>query len=128
MASSIQLPGLLQLPDSPRRRLVETLHRYYQEAGRPTLRAIDEWISSREGLAASKETVRRMLVGITVPLRWDIAESAFLALCALAGRNPDARHDDGLTLRAAYRRQWQAALEAGWGAGTPDSNALNSTH
>jgi hypothetical protein len=116
MAGSIELPGLLQLPDSPRRRLVETLHAYYQEAGRPTLREIDEWISGREGLAASKETVRRMLLGISVPLRWDIAESAFLALCALAGTNPDTAREDGRTHRAAYRDQWQAALDAAWGA------------
>lgn len=113
MRSAIRMPGLLELPDSPHRRLVETLHCYYRQAGCPSLRAIDDWIDGREGMTASKETVRRMLVGISVPLRWDIAETVFLALCALAGRDPDEHCPDehaSTTLREAYQRQWQAVV------------------
>jgi hypothetical protein len=45
---------------------------YYREAGRPTLREIGDVIAGRDDLAgtASKETIRRMLQGISVPAQW----------------------------------------------------------
>jgi hypothetical protein len=115
--ASISMPDL---PDGPRRRLVSALHSCYEEAGRPTLKAIDEWICAHPGLPAtvSKETVRRMLVGLAVPRTWDMADTVFLALCGMAGRDPDEPADDawhgaaGLSRQEAFRRCWQAAVAA----------------
>lgn len=88
--------------------------------GRPTLKVINDWIDDQDDLPApaSKETVRRMLVGITVPLTWDIAHTVFLALCTMAGRDPDDQHRDDqgrpteMTLRQTFHGLWQDALAA----------------
>ncbi|SEG92464.1 hypothetical protein SAMN04489712_1343 [Thermomonospora echinospora] len=41
------------------------------------------------GGGASHETVRRTILGLSVPSRWETAEAVLLALCELAGVNPD---------------------------------------
>ncbi|MFL6123204.1 hypothetical protein [Actinophytocola sp.] len=105
MRQPIELPPLSLLPPSPLRALVETLHGLYQQADKPPLRAIDEWIVAHpehDG-AISRESIRRLLVGINVPRRWESARSVFLALCALAGANPDEH-------ARTFRRQWQEVV------------------
>jgi hypothetical protein len=106
----------VDLPDGPRRKLMSSVFGYYRLAGCPTLREIDEWIRARPDLPAapSKETVRRLLAGISVPLRWEIVEAVFLALCARAGRDPDEPESGaaGPTRRAAFARLWQEAVVA----------------
>jgi hypothetical protein len=42
----------------------------------------------------SKETVRRTLGGLNVPLRWEMAEVVFLALCGMAGHDPESPDRD----------------------------------
>jgi len=105
MRRPVGMPPPSLLPPSPWRALVETLHRFYQQAGRPPLRAIDEWIAhhpEHDGVI-SRESIRRMLVVISVPRRWQSARSVFLALCALAGENPDQH-------TGTFRRQWQQVV------------------
>ncbi|MBE1473608.1 hypothetical protein H4W32_001650 [Actinophytocola algeriensis] len=106
------------LPAGPRRRLVVALFSYYEQAGHPSLTAIEGWISPEHGLPAtvSKETVRRMLVGLNVPLRWEMAEVVFLALCGMVGHDPESPDRDGcgqptgMTRREAFHRLWAEAV------------------
>ena len=106
------------LPEGPRRRLVSALFACYEQAGRPPLTAIEEWIGAHPGLpgTVSKETVRRMLVGLAVPLTWEMAVTVFLALCGMADRDPDEPTGDrrdgpaGTSRREAFHRCWQAAV------------------
>lgn len=107
---------MVDLPDGPRRKLLAAVVGYYRLAGCPTLRRLDEWIRAHPDLPAtpSKETVRRLLAGISVPLRWESVETVFLALCARAGCDPDepAGGGSGPTRRAAFARLWQEAVVA----------------
>jgi hypothetical protein len=106
------------LPEGPRRRMVGVLFSCYEQAGRPSLAAIEEWIGAHPGLpgTASKETIRRMLLGLAVPLTWDMADTVYLALCGMAGRDPDEPVGDrrdgpaGLSRQEAFHRYWQAAV------------------
>ena len=107
----------VDLPDGPRRLLVAAVFGYYRLAGCPSLREIDEWIRAHPRLPAapSRETVRRLLAGISVPLRWEGVETVFLVLCARAGCDPDgpdSGEDGGPTRRAALARLWQEAVVA----------------
>ncbi|GAB1511333.1 hypothetical protein [Actinophytocola sp. KF-1] len=106
----------VDLPEGPRRALMAAVFGYYRLAGCPSLREIDEWIRARPDLPAapSKETVRRLLAGISVPLRWESVETVFLALCDRAGCAPDepAGGGPGPTRRAAFALLWQAAVAA----------------
>lgn len=123
MRAPIRMPPGPMLSSGPLRTFVGTLHGYYRQAGRPSLRVIHTWIEGHAegGGTISKESIRRMLAGISVPLRWDSAESTFLALCALAGRDPDERYVDKLgrhtnrTLRDDFHRRWRAAVTASYG-------------
>ena len=91
----------------------------YRLAGSPTLREIDERIRAHPELPATpgKETVRRLPAGISVPLRWAIVETVFLALCARAGCDPDEpdepeRDASSPTRREAFALLWQEAVVA----------------
>ncbi|MFI9811407.1 hypothetical protein [Saccharothrix variisporea] len=95
---------------------MEELFSYYRDAGRPTLRHISDFIATNDDLAgtASKETVRRMLQGLTVPAQWETAHTVFLALCHLAGHDPDeSRQTDGWgeTRRSVIKDLWNSAID-----------------
>lgn len=116
MAPRIRMPSTRGLPEGPRREFVEELFTHYRDAGRPTLRRISDFIAANDDLAgtASKETVRRMLQGLTVPTQWETAQTVFLALCHLAGRNPDLRRAMdpwGETSRSVFKRLWNDAID-----------------
>ena len=130
MAQIIRLPSETVLPRSAWRDFVELLHNHYRAAHRPTLREITDQIDreEREG-AASRETIRRMLVGQTVPTNWKNVRTVFLALCELAGRDPIGYVDERPYSYGAYERPQTHAerLEAAWHAaldeGQPRSTA-----
>ncbi|WP_434439656.1 hypothetical protein [Lentzea sp. E54] len=114
MPSPIRIPSLAELPGGPRRDLVKLLFFYYREAGRPTLRRISAWIDEHaDELAgtASKETVRRMLTGKTVPAQWETAHTVFLALCNLAGVDPDDETQRYDSNRAEFKDHWNQAID-----------------
>ena len=63
---------------------------------------------------ASPETIRRMLLGITVPVRWATVEAVYLTLCDLAGEDPyQQRHWDGDygSIRSFVENAWHSALD-----------------
>jgi hypothetical protein len=116
MAPVIRMPSARDLPRGPRRDLVEELFFFYREAGRPTLRAISDWIKEQDGLAgtASRETIRRMLAGTSVPAQWETANAVFQALCKLAGRDPDRKypsHPDPRSHRERFKDMWNMAID-----------------
>ena len=105
------------------------LFAYYREAGRPTLRAIAQWIRGHgEDRAlrgtASTETIRRIMHGDLVPRNWPVVETLLEALCDLAGRSSDEQRweDDGdgwrsrdepasWTFKDELKKRWNAALD-----------------
>lgn len=114
MPSPIRKPSLSELPMGPRRVLVDVLFHYYRLAGRPTLRKISAWIEEHgDELAgtASKETVRRMLAGTTVPVQWETANAVFTALCGLAGLNIEVRTNGYTSRRAEFKDYWNKAID-----------------
>lgn len=118
MPQLVRMPSSAVLPDGDRRRFVAELHEHYQAARRPQLRTIADHIADHDGFdgSASRETIRRMLNGSTVPARWGNAEAVFLALCNLAGRDPNGMRFDGdwnddTTYAEEYLRRWNAALD-----------------
>ncbi len=97
LPSIIRVPAKHELPAGPRRRFVEELHDHYRAARRPPLRVISDRIKERADdleLAgtASRETIRRMLLGTTVPANWETVNAVFLILCEIANRNPNGDH------------------------------------
>jgi hypothetical protein len=128
MPRYLAMPSLSKLRPGARRDFVENLFRYLKVADRPTLREISARINERDDLPgdASTETVRRMLRGETVLVRWNNAVSVFLVLCELAAVNPDDDHwdsDDGWgqgpTHMQVYRAYWNAALDEPPGYAAP---------
>jgi hypothetical protein len=116
MAPRIRMPSTYDLPEGPRREFVEELFAYYRDAGRPTLRHISDFIATNDDLAgtASKETVRRMLLGLTVPAQWETAHTVFLALCHLAAHDPDENRqtdDWGESRRSVFKHLWNNAID-----------------
>lgn len=121
MAPIIRMPTTDQLPPGPRRAFVEELFQLYRAARRPQLRKISQLISDNHSLAgtASKETIRRMLHGETVPANWETVEAVLEALCELADKDPDSEapwwedsFGAGPTFREVLTGAWNAALEA----------------
>ncbi|MFE6385820.1 hypothetical protein [Nocardiopsis dassonvillei] len=91
MVRSIRMPSQKELPPGPQRRFMETLFRLWVDAGMPTMEAVSQAAEDappQEG-AASKETVRKMLIGKTVPHTWQNAEAVFLGLSTMASLDPD---------------------------------------
>ncbi|MFF7251557.1 hypothetical protein ACFZBU_47805 [Embleya sp. NPDC008237] len=113
------MPSQRELPPGNRRDFVEEIHSHYRTARRPALRAISDHIEHMElRSSVSKETIRRMLAGLTVPTRWVTVETVFLALCDLSGTNPnDSRWSsynnlgDDCTLQEELERRWHQALD-----------------
>ncbi|MFI1291632.1 hypothetical protein ACH4VM_24740 [Streptomyces sp. NPDC020792] len=133
MAQVLRMPTAAELPDGPRRQFVEALFSYYRDAGRPTLRAIADDIAGKpefDAFTASRETIRKMLRGTTVPLSWDVVSAVLTVLCERAYIDPDLKYHaggfgDGTTSRREeLRHLWNEALDAppsspaphsGWG-------------
>ncbi|MFF1715936.1 hypothetical protein [Streptomyces sp. NPDC058268] len=138
MAQVLRMPTEVELPEGPRRRFVEALFSHYREAGRPTLRAIADDIAGKpqfDAFTASRETIRKMLRGLTVPLSWAVVDAVLTVLCERASIDPDMEYhlggfgDDVSTPRRDLRNLWNAALDApppsparfsGWGGRTSD--------
>ncbi len=91
MARTMHLPSEMDLPPGPVRDFAELLFWLYRQAHRPALRDVSGAIRRNDDLhgTASPETIRRMLLGTTVPVRWAIVEAVYLTLCDLAGLEPD---------------------------------------
>jgi hypothetical protein len=133
VAQVLRMPTEAELPDGPRRRFVDALFSYYRDAGRPTLRAISDDIAGKsqfDAFTVSRETIRKMLRGKTVPLSWAVVDAVLTVLCERAHLDPDAEYhtggfgDDTSTWRQDLRRMWNEALDApppspaplsGWG-------------
>ncbi|WP_125618698.1 helix-turn-helix domain-containing protein [Actinomadura sp. WAC 06369] len=119
MARPMQMPPKADLPEGPHRAFVELLFDYYRRARRPTLEKICTQIQSKDRAGtASRETVRRMLRGQTIPPNWQTVEAVFAALCELAGVDPDRKvkvfnsFDEDEWTPADRRSQMEAAWNA----------------
>jgi hypothetical protein len=118
MARTLRMPSEAELPDGAIRDFVKQVFALYREAHRPTLRQVSEAIRKNDNLTgtASAETVRRMLLGLTVPTHWPTVEAVLIALCDLAGINPDEVNDDyyrgdGPSRREDLEQAWHRALD-----------------
>lgn len=92
MPKIIRMPPETELPAGPARDFVLLLFRLYRAAHRPTLETISRHI--RDGgydATASKETLRKMLRGTTIPANWKTVEAVIQALCDLGEAHPDDR-------------------------------------
>lgn len=154
MPAWIRMPEERDLPRGAMRDFVEVVHYHYRAAHRPPLRKISNRVvelvehskrsDGRLDGTASKETIRRMLLGKVLP-QWSTVEVVYLALCDLAGEDPNASHHDGgygYTYRDEISRAWNDAIDeppnrqipavpeddpwatgsqrSGWGGGYPD--------
>ena len=116
------MPNETELPAGSVRDFVQVLFTLYRAAHRPTLEAMSKHI--RDGgytATASKETLRKMLRGTTISAQLaDQVARIILALCELAGREPDDRITlelaDGTIMDASpmYLAEtlWHEALDA----------------
>ncbi|MFC8835949.1 hypothetical protein ACFT8V_22570 [Streptomyces griseoincarnatus] len=137
MAQVLRMPTEAELPSGPRRRFVEALFSYYRDAGRPPLRTIADEIAGKpqyDAFTVSRETIRKMLRGTTVPLSWAVVSAVLTVLCERAFVDPDEEYHvggfgDGMTSRRQELRDlWNDALDApppsplppsGWGGQAP---------
>ena len=119
MARTLRMPPLQLLRNGARRTFVEELHLHYRAAKRPTLREVSDLIRADDELrgTASKETIRRMLLGEVVPASWHTVNAVFLTLCKLANRDPhdprypDERDADEWNYAQAMEQAWHNALD-----------------
>jgi hypothetical protein len=122
MPKLLRMPDTAALPEGLVRDFVELLFDYHQIARHPTLDEVCAQINERpedERLGtASRETVRRMFHG-HVPRHWQTVEVVFVALCQLAGADPDRkvkywddRYDANVETdrRSQMQEVWNAAL------------------
>jgi hypothetical protein len=100
------------------RDFVKEVFGLYREAHRPTLREVSEAIRKNDSLSgtASPETIRRMLLGLTVPTHWPTVEAVLVALCDLAGVDPDEQvsgyyRDGSSSRREDLEQAWHRALD-----------------
>ncbi|MFF3720713.1 hypothetical protein [Streptomyces prasinus] len=133
MAQVLRMPSTMELPEGPRRQFVEELFSHYRDAGRPTLRVIADEIDANpefDAFTASRETIRKMLRGKTVPLSWAVVDGVLTVLCTRAGVAPDAERwtdsstGEPISHRQSLRYLWNEAIDAppppparssGWG-------------
>lgn len=114
------MPSEGELPKGARRAFVEELHMHYRAARRPSLRLISECVDQvveQDDLpgTASKETIRRMLQGQSVP-SWATVEVVYRALCRLANTDPEATYqvDFGNSTRSLIKdleEAWNRAVD-----------------
>jgi hypothetical protein len=114
------MPSERELPRGRRRDFVEELFDHYRAAHRPTLREISDRIAANEDLTGmtSRETIRLMLKGRTIPGQWAMVYAVAAALSELSGRDlaserwPDGDSYDGsFTYVEALERAWHEALD-----------------
>ncbi|TXC99784.1 hypothetical protein [Streptomyces sp. ISID311] len=117
MGRVLRMPTEEQLAPGPRREFVKALFSYYRSASRPTLRTIAELMREKSPDATgSPETVRRTLLGLSVPSSWSTVDSLLVVLCDLAHIDPEpAPVDDDLWIRSGTRAEikalWNAVLD-----------------
>ncbi|MEV6949562.1 hypothetical protein AB0N07_48235 [Streptomyces sp. NPDC051172] len=90
--------------------------------------------SQFDAFTVSRETIRKMLRGMTVPLSWAVVNAVLTVLCERAFIDPDEEYhtggygDDTSTRRQDLKHLWNEALDApppspglpaGWGGGAP---------
>lgn len=103
------------LPPGPHRAFVEHLFRFYRLARRPSLEKISAQIQRRDDLrgSVSKETVRKMMNGSTLPVKLEAAEAVLIVLCEMADVNPNVpRGFDDSTPREELEFLWNRAWDA----------------
>jgi hypothetical protein len=115
------MPSVEELPHGPRRLFVQELFFHVRAAGRPTPRDLADEILTDDDLSAvvSRETIRKMLRGQTVPSRWEKVDTVFTALCRRSGIDKDEQRlsketvNRGvvITFEQALRQLWDEALE-----------------
>jgi hypothetical protein len=114
MPQVIRMPSEGELPYGPVREFVKFLFWMYSQAGRPTLEVISARIrDSNFAGTASKETIRRMLKGTTVPPRWETTEAVVGILTEMCGwdfGDPLKVHGRQMSLIAHVKRLWNEAL------------------
>ena len=116
MARTMHLPSERELPPGPVRDFAELLFWLYRRAHRPALRDISERIRRNDDLhgTASPETIRRMLLGTTVPVKWAIVE-ADVTLCDLAEMDPFSKKvrlgEDVGSVRSFVEDAWHNVLD-----------------
>jgi hypothetical protein len=115
MVQVLRMLSESELPRGPRRDFAEQMFSLFREAHRPRLEAIKNAIPEDAPATASAETIRRILRGISVPARWDTVNVVLVALCELAGVDPDAnlggRYDDDMSRRQLVEHAWHTALD-----------------
>lgn len=134
MAKILRMPSERDLPRGARRDFVEELWDYYRRAGRPTLQEITDAIAADyDAFTASKETIRRTMLGKTVPIDGDVADAIFEVFCKRSKTDPNEERWPESTgepepRRHWWRNLWSRALEeeppapvgsgstGGWGA------------
>jgi hypothetical protein len=117
----MQMPDEQTLPEGPHRDFVALLFDYYRLARRPALEKICNQIQSADRAGtASRETIRRLMNGVSVPPNWQTVEAIFVALCELAGVTHDVRvkafdhrADEWVVTdrRSQMEAAWNAALD-----------------
>ncbi|MFJ9528079.1 hypothetical protein [Streptomyces cyaneofuscatus] len=118
MGGKLVMPPIDELPDGPRRLFVRELFFHVREAKRPTPRELAADILADDSLSAtaSRETIRKMLRGETVP-RWSTVDAVFTALCKRSGIAKDERRFSNetmirsVTFEQALRQLWDEAVE-----------------
>ena len=117
MARTMHPPSEMDLPPGPVRDFAELLFWLYRRAHRPALRDISERIRRNDDLhgTASPETIRRMLLGTTVPVKWAIVEAVYLTLCDLAEMDPFSKKvrlgEDVGSVRSFVEDAWHNVLD-----------------
>jgi hypothetical protein len=115
MARTMRMPTEAELPDGAVRDFVALLFYFYRQARRPTLREMSNLIEKGNLRGtASTETIRRMLLGKTVPTHWTTVEAVLVVLSELAGRTVDSAltyNGEKLTRHEHLDHLWQEALD-----------------
>jgi hypothetical protein len=112
MPQVIRMPSTGELPEGRRRKFVAELFVLYRQAGRPTLAEICAQMAKDPDRAgtASRETIRLMLLGRTVPRRWENVHAVVAALAALAARS-DSPSPRRVVSPEDVRRLWDATFD-----------------
>ncbi|MFI1152554.1 hypothetical protein [Streptomyces sp. NPDC020817] len=119
MGKWLTMPTLDELGPGPVRAFVAEMYFHYRQAKRPSLREIETDLAQLDEMAgtASRETVRRILRGETVPTRWTTVVAVLYVFCNRSGINPDGMRYSTtvdfpeISYENAVRQLWDQALE-----------------
>ncbi|GAA2938921.1 hypothetical protein [Streptomyces enissocaesilis] len=114
MGRVITMPTEWEFPPGPVRDFAQALYNWYKAAGRPSLTEIAGDIANHGALrgSASRETIRKMLRGETVPQRWSTVEAVLTVLCERAGTSPQGEPEySEITHGQRVKRLWDDAVE-----------------